>query len=208
MATVPAPTLHAMCRRAYNANSNDSRPHQIAPLLPVANPRPHPASAPCAPHDIGTLYSHHHGWLYGWLRGRLGNAADAADLAQDTFARLLGTRDLAGVREPRAYLTTVAKGLMINWYRRRALELAYLEALAALPEPQAPSPEQRAIVLETLYEIDAMLDALPGRARRAFLLSQFDGMKYEDIAAHLQVSLATVKRYMQQAFRQCLEAMG
>src|SRR5256885_4918507 len=103
----------------------------------------------------------HHGWLQGWLRRRLGNGADAADLAQDTFVRILGVRDLAGVQEPRAYLTTVAKGVLVNWYKRQALERAYLEALAALPEPVAPSPEQRALVLETLHEIDAMLDALP-----------------------------------------------
>jgi len=78
---------------------------------------------------------------------KLGNAFDAADLAQDTFTRILGTRDLAGIKEPRAYLTTVAKGLVINWYQRQALERAYLEALALLPEPQAPSAEQRYIIL-------------------------------------------------------------
>lgn len=157
-------------------------------------------------HEFDTLYRDHHGWLYGWLRGKLGNAAEAADLAHDTFARLLGTRDLLSVREPRAYLTTVAKGLLINWWQRRSLEQAYLEALAALPEAHVPSPEHRAIVLETLLEIDAMLDALPPLAKRAFLLSQLDGMKYEDIAVQLKISLTTVKRYMKQAFLRCLKA--
>ena len=98
--------------------------------------------------EAASLYAAHHGWLQGWLRRRLGNGADAADLAQDTFVRILGVRDLAGVQEPRAYLTTVAKGVLVNWYKRQALERAYLEALAALPEPVAPSPEQRALVLE------------------------------------------------------------
>jgi RNA polymerase sigma-70 factor (ECF subfamily) len=59
-------------------------------------------------------------------------------------------------------------------------------------------------VLETLNEIDSMLDALPSLVRRTFLLSQLDGMKYEDIAQQLGVSLSSVKRYMAQAFRQCL----
>ncbi|WP_276204144.1 sigma factor, partial [Delftia tsuruhatensis] len=40
--------------------------------------------------DVATLYSDHHGWLLGWLRKRLGNAFDAADLTQDTYVRLLG----------------------------------------------------------------------------------------------------------------------
>src|SRR5256885_5890398 len=38
--------------------------------------------------------------------------------------------------------------------RRRAIEQAYLDALAAMPEPVAPPPEVRLMVLETLVEID------------------------------------------------------
>ena len=166
------------------------------------------SSAPSASHpDISTLYAAHHGWLQGWLRRKVGNAFDAADLAQDTFVRILGARELQHIEAPRAYLTTVAKGVLVNWCRRQALERAWLDALALLPEPEAPSPEQRAVVLETLHEIDAMLDALPPLVRRAFLLSQLDGMKYDDIAAQLNVSLTSVKRYMAQAFRQCLALM-
>ncbi|MNE81001.1 putative RNA polymerase sigma factor FecI [compost metagenome] len=59
-------------------------------------------------------------------------------------------------------------------------------------------------MLETLHEIDAMLDTLPPLVKRAFLLSQIGGMKYEDIAEQIGVSLITVKRYMKQAFLQCL----
>jgi len=42
---------------------------------------------------LTTLYSEHHGWLFAWLRGKLGNRTEAADLAQDTFLRLLGKRE-------------------------------------------------------------------------------------------------------------------
>ncbi|WP_439645857.1 sigma factor [Methylobacillus glycogenes] len=38
---------------------------------------------------LHSLYSNHHGWLYGWLKRKLGDAGDAADLAQDTFVRIL-----------------------------------------------------------------------------------------------------------------------
>lgn len=152
---------------------------------------------------IEALYSGHHGWLYATLRKKLGNAMDAADLAQDTFTRILASQ-VTVIEQPRAYLTCVAKGILVNWYQRKALERAYLDALAHLPEPQVPSPESRFMVLETLHEIDAMLDALPPLVKRAFLLSQISGLKYDDIAEQLGVSLITVKRYMKQAFVQCL----
>ena len=167
------------------------------------------SSADTSLHDaVHQLYQSNHAWLYDWLRKRLGCADNAADLAQDTFARILASRRVLEAREPRAYLTTVAKGLLINWYRRQSLERAYLDALADLPEELAPSLEQRLIILETLHEIDALLANLPEPVRRAFLLSQIDGLTYPAIAEVLGVSLGSVKRYMQQAFRQCLELMA
>jgi len=167
-----------------------------------------PPAAEPAPHTlVHTLYADHHSWLQAWLRRKLGNPADAADLAQDTFARLLGARHPEVIAQPRAYLTSVAKNVVINWYQRQALERAYLEALAAMPEALAPSPEERLLILQTLHQVDAMLDGLPPQARRAFLLSQLEGMKYEDIARELRVSLSTVNRYMRQGFRGCLALM-
>ncbi|CCN03033.1 heme uptake regulator, partial [Bordetella bronchiseptica Bbr77] len=101
-----------------------------------------------APQDaVHALYREHHGWLQSWLRKKLNDAYDAADLAQDTFVRVLRHRaELATLREPRAYLLTIAGRLVVNHYRRRSLERAYLEPLASLP-PHAPSPEQRALIL-------------------------------------------------------------
>jgi RNA polymerase sigma-70 factor (ECF subfamily) len=108
------------------------------------------------------------------------------------------------IEEPRAYLTVIAKGLVANAYRREALERAYLETLALLPEAQAPSQEYRAILLETLFEIDAMLDRLPPKARSTFLLSQLEGLTYAEIAEQLNISVRTVKRHMVLGFEQCL----
>lgn len=165
------------------------------------------AAGSVSQHQIHALYRDHHGWLEGWLRRKLGCPDNAADMAHDTFLRVLAARERSferELREPRAYLTTVAKGVLVNWCRRQALERSYLDALARLPEPEAPSPEQRLVILETLHEIDALLDALPPLVRSVFLLAQIEGMKYEDIAQRIGVSLITVKRYMKQAFRRCL----
>lgn len=154
-------------------------------------------------HRVEVLYAAHHGWLRAWLQRRLGNAFDAADLAQDTFMRLLSRSESVAAREPRALLTTVARGEVSNFLRRRRLEEAYLAALAALPETHAPSPEHRAIVLEALFEIDRRLGGLAAPVRKAFLLSQLDGMKQADIARELGLSLATVQRHIARAAHSC-----
>lgn len=161
--------------------------------------------APSSPADsIASLYSSHHGWLHQWLWRKLGCRDGAADLAHDTFVRLLSARPAEALREPRAYLSTIASGLLVNHWRRLALERAYTEALALQEMPVAPSPEERALVIETLLQIDAMLNTLSVKARQAFLLSQIEGWTYAAIAAHLKVSERTIKTYMGQAMLQCL----
>ncbi len=166
------------------------------------------AAEPAPHHSIQTLYTDHHGWLQGWLWRKLGNASDAADLAQDTFVRLLtAPTPEAGegaLREPRAYLATVARRLLINHVRRHSLEQAYLAALAVLPEPQAPSPEQQLVILQALQEVDAMLHGLPPKVRAVFVLSQVEGLTYAAIAEELQIGVRSVKRYMAQAMTECI----
>lgn len=103
---------------------------------------------------VESLYHAHHNWLTGWLRRKLGCPHNAADLAQDTFIRVLTAREAAPIIEPRAFLTTVAKRVLFNYYRRQDLERAYLDALAQMPEQVVPSEEEKAIILQTLVELD------------------------------------------------------
>lgn len=154
--------------------------------------------------QMQSLYSEHHGWLNAWLRRRLDNSFDAADLAHDTFLRVLGKpRELDAIKEPRAWLTSIAHGLVVDRVRRLEVERACLEAIAQLPEPEAMSPESRLILTEALVAIDAMLDGLNPKARIAFLLSRLDDLTYTEIAAHMAVSLSSVEKYMAAAIRHC-----
>ncbi|HDS1820188.1 TPA: sigma-70 family RNA polymerase sigma factor [Pseudomonas putida] len=157
-------------------------------------------------HAIDQLYSHHHSWLQSWLRRRLGSAADAADLAQDTFMRLLcsATGEPLNCTTPRAYLATIANRLALNFYRRRSLEQAYLDALAQTPEALAPSLEQQALVLEALDEIDQVLALLPAKTRQAYLMAQLEGYTQEEIASRLNLSVRTVQRHLARAFEECI----
>lgn len=156
-------------------------------------------------HPVAELYIDHHGWLQGWLRRRLGCQQQAADLAQDTFLRILGSRQdkLSDLREPRAYLTTIARGLLVDQFRRRELERAWLESLAVEPEATAPSPEQRQLVLEALMEVDRLLDGLSAKARAAWLYSRLDGLTHAEIAERLRVSVPRVRQYLAAVARQC-----
>jgi len=162
------------------------------------------------PHTVAVqhIYEQHHSWLHSWLKGKLHNACDAADVAHDTFVRILGGRNATQILEPRDYLATVARGLVIDRYRRRAIEQAYLQTLADRPEAIAIREDDQAIIIETLVAVDKALCGLGERARRIFMLSQVEGLTYQQIADQLRISLTTVKKHMVRALTECALIMA
>lgn len=154
--------------------------------------------------NVAVLYRQQHSWLTGWLRQRLSCSHSAADLAQDTFMRLLAKEQLPALHAPRTFLAKVAQSVLCNHYRRQKIERAYLEALAAMPELVAPSLETQAILLETLIALDAMLESLERPVRQAFLLAQVDGLGHAEIADRLKLSVTTIKRYIIKASARCI----
>ena len=139
------------------------------------------------PHSelVGALYRDHRGWLLAWLRRNVACPSRAEDLSQDTFMRLLGRDELREPREPRAFLVAIAKGLLFDYFRRAALEQAYLTELMLIPESEHPSPEAQQLILEDLKAIDRLLGKLSSKARAAFLYNRLDGLGHAEIAQRL-----------------------
>lgn len=152
------------------------------------------------------LYLSHHAWLINWLRRRLAHAEQVEDLAQDTFMQLLGRQQLiADLQQPKAWLSTVAHGLLVDKIRREKVEQNYLKVISQLPENHAPSPEIKLLLLEALAQLDILLDGLAPKARLAFLLSRLEGLTYKEIAQQLNVSLSSVEKYMASAIKHCFK---
>lgn len=105
------------------------------------------------------------------------------------------------------YLAQIARNLVIDQWRRQRIEQAYLQSIAGLAEPESPSLETRAMIIETLIQIDQMLDSMPGKVREAFVLSRFEGLDYAQIAERLQVSVSSVQKYMLRAINACYQVL-
>lgn len=152
---------------------------------------------------IQAVYRAHHGWLRAMLQRKLGNAFDAADIAHDTFERMIRAQHHDALNEPRAYLRTIATRLLIDRSRRQALEAAYSETLALTPEAVEPAPEHRLQVLETLEQICKLLDQLPMTCRQVFLLAQIEGLSYAQIGEQLGMTPNAVQKSLARALVRC-----
>lgn len=83
-----------------------------------------------------SLYGTHHGWLKSWLTRKLSLLLMQMTLPGH-FLRVMVSETLSTIRDPRSFLCTIAKRVMVDLFRRIALEKAYLEMLALMPEGSA-----------------------------------------------------------------------
>ncbi len=156
--------------------------------------------------EVHALYEHHHDWLYNWLCRKLGCSHHAADVAHDTFLRIIASHDvLLGICEPRAYLTTTAKRLLVDRARRQLIEQAYLAELAITVEIQRdyPSPERTLATFQALEQICTALEDVSTKARVAFLSHYLDGETHAAVADQLGVSTKMVQKYLIQVLVRC-----
>lgn len=161
-------------------------------------------SSPVNIASVDDMYKKHSNWLSIYIQRRLGCPEATADLVQDTYLRLLAKTTLPSMQDSRRYLTHIAKGLVIDLYRKRNVETAYLELIANDPIALSTSAESQLLIIEALTEIDNLLQQLPEKVRQALLMRQLENMSYKQIAKRLNVSVSSVEKYIARALQRCL----
>jgi len=157
---------------------------------------------------LNQLYSQNYTWLHAWLRKKMLCEHHSADVAQDTFVRILTSKNaLKNMREARAYLTSIAKNLLIDRARRQRLEQAYLAELALTYQDfagfSAPSPEEIYQTISILEQVCLVLEGLSANAQQAFIRHYIEGETQVVIAKDLAVSTKMVQKYLVQALVKC-----
>ncbi|MGH8237168.1 MAG: RNA polymerase sigma factor [Steroidobacteraceae bacterium] len=147
------------------------------------------------------------GWRERWNRSllqflgrRVRAKVDVEDLAQETYLRLLRARDLHEIRNPQAYVLTVAAHVIAEWRHGQPLgERAALDD-DALVDGSTPEFELAAHVCQE--RLNETLAALAPRMRAVLLLRLRDERTYKEIARDLALTERQVKRYLERGYEQ------
>lgn len=137
--------------------------------------------------------------------------ADAADLAQEVFRRLLDAPDGEVIRDPAAYLFTIAHNLRRERAvaaRRQAAALALGQDVSDDGCDPVPSPEQALDLERRRRRLPHVLAQLPPKCRAAIVLQYRDGLTYEQIGERLGVSANMVKKYLGHGLAHCRRRMA
>lgn len=161
-----------------------------------------------APDAVHALYLRYVGEIRHYLARRLSSTETAADLAQETFIRLLRGRPAEPIDDPRAYLYRIAANLATDHLRSSARTPPTVpdEHPDHAHDPM-PGPEHTLLARDELRRLARAIDELPSRRREIFLLHKFEGLSHAEIAARLGIAKNTVMVQMMKALAHCRDRL-
>jgi len=155
--------------------------------------------------QMAILFERHHRALFRYFVSMHRDRELAEDLVQDVFFRMLRYRaSFDAAHSFTAWMYQIAHNASLDHIRKQRANIVDIDEFAERrPEfaSKAPGPEEAAVRKQDLKLLGRALDLLPDDKRELLILSRFQGMKYEDIAAVLQCEAATVKVRVYRAVR-------
>lgn len=160
---------------------------------------------------VERLFAQQGSALRAFLLRRTRRHPEAADIAQEVYVRMLRIPDMGAIRNPEAYLYTVASNLAKEHAQRESRDRlavdvddpAIQEQLAELPVFGGElDTEQR------VTRLREVLEQLSPKCRAAVELQYWHGLSYEEIALRLGVSAHMVKKYLSQGLMHCRRRMA
>ena len=147
------------------------------------------------------------GPLMSFFLRRVGDGAEAEDLTQDVFIRLLGAAERQPIEDVEA-LVFVTAGNLLKDRGRKATRRG--EASRGVIDPALVSevarefvedrdPERVLLARESYAEVLAALDELGQRTRDIYVLFRLESMKQKEIAALFGIARSTVEKEVMKA---------
>ena len=146
--------------------------------------------------------------LRRYFRRRAG-AAEAEDLVQEVFIRLVARTRGDAVEDVERYLFRIANNVLISRHRHdTALVRRADDAIEPFDRADEISPERALIGKQALSALAVAVQGLPPRTREAFVYHRFEEMTYAAIAERMSISASGVEKHIQRAMEHILTRMG
>jgi RNA polymerase sigma factor (sigma-70 family) len=149
---------------------------------------------------LAVLFERHHRALFNFFVHMNGDRDLSEDLVQDVFFRMLRYRQTYDPGHPfTAWMYQIARNASVDHARKRKPEVpidggkANEERVMAEPVSNAPGAEEQLSRRQEVRLLRQALDQLPQDKREILILSRFQNLKYDEIAAVLGCELNTVK---------------
>ena len=147
--------------------------------------------------------------LRRWLRGRI-SASTIDDVVQESYAILAALHTVEHILTPRTYLFSVAKSVMLKAVRNApVVEMDRFAEAESLQVPcDLPDPETIVADRQELGRLASLIEELPPKCRRVFVLRKVQGQPQREVANVMGISENTVEKHMAKAMHLLGSAIG
>jgi RNA polymerase sigma-70 factor (ECF subfamily) len=163
------------------------------------------------PSLVERLFAEHRGALQTFFWRRIRSKADAADMAQEVYLRMLRISDQAAIRNPVLYLYTVANNLVKEHAvldRRQASGIDIEEVATHEQLETLPAFDRELDTAQRVERLRVVLKQLRPKCQAAVELRFTHGLSYREVALRLGVSPQMAKKYVEQALVHCRRRMA
>jgi RNA polymerase sigma-70 factor, ECF subfamily len=142
----------------------------------------------------------HYDGMYRYCMTMVRDQADAEDIVQSVFTDFWQDRHKIDIHTSiQAYLY---KGVYFKCMNRIKRDKVTQKYITTLPTDDGSSAQSDPAILEEVsVKITKSIEALPEQCRKIFTLNRYDGMRYQEIADHLQLSVKTIENQMGKALK-------
>jgi RNA polymerase sigma factor (sigma-70 family) len=146
---------------------------------------------------VGSHVLPHEAAVRSWLKRWTGRAQDIDDVIQEAYCRLAAMDDVTHVGNGRAYLFQVTRNIVLEQVRRSKIvridNLTDMSFLNIMDE--APPVERVVSGVRELQRVQQLIESLPPKCRRVFILRRVHGVPQREIAERLGLTQAAVEKH-------------
>jgi len=147
--------------------------------------------------------------IYSFIFQLLRDKTLAEEITQDVFLRLWINREkLDPDLSFGSYLFTIAKNIVLNFYKKRDVEQRYIEQTVRSFDTESIDPEEDFYYKDLLSIIDKAVNEMPPQQRKVFRLSREEGLLNAEIAEKLGISKRTVEKHISTSLNSLRKVIG
>jgi RNA polymerase sigma factor (sigma-70 family) len=156
---------------------------------------------------VRQLFEEHNRALVRFLVAKLSSEAEAHEVAQEAYVRLLRLEDASAASFMRAHLFSIAANLAVDRLRQRQVRIRNSPQDLFEDLLTRPGPDREVFAQQELEKVKGALKKLPEKCRRAFLLHVFEGHSVREIAERMQLTDRMIRHYVARAMTVCRECL-